>query len=85
MSWDTNHHHHHSHHNQPEVVHMDLAALLHSQVLRARARLIRFISKYQDHHHRDNQYKDFHHHDDHHYDQVNHPNYHHHSQVLGSQ
>ena len=63
---------------------MDLAALLHSQVLRARARLIRFISKYQDHHHRDNQYKDFHH-DDHHYDQVNHPNYHHHSQVLGPQ
>ena len=72
MSWDTNHHHHHSHHNQPEVVHMDLAALLHSQVLRARARLIRFISKYQDHH-------------DHHYDQVNDPNYHHHSQVLGPQ
>ena len=75
MSWDTNHHHHHSHHNQPEVVHMDLAALLHSQVLRARARLIRFISKYQDHHHRD----------DHYYDQVNDPNHHHHSQVLGPQ
>ena len=73
MSWDTNHHH--SHHNQPEVVHMDLAALLHSQVLRARARLIRFISKYQDHHHRD----------DHYYDQVNDPNHHHHSQVLGPQ
>ena len=75
MSWDTNHHHH-SHHNQPEVVHMDLAALLHSQVLRARARLIRFISKYQDHHHDDDHYRHCHHHDNH-YDQVNDPNHHH--------